>query len=189
MPQTLTINLVRPITALHVLDAEDHEAAVEEVIASCAPGRDARWSTEAQERKLKQLSETLNNVVARLNEFYLETVAKSRSDIARLAVEIARKILMWKTEKGDYDIHAIVEETLKRAPTRQNIVIRLNPEDLPLCQQAQQDNPESPLAELEFVGDWGIARANCLIETPKGIVKSFVDECLERIAQALEKTQ
>ncbi len=188
MPQTLTINLTRPIAALRIVEPTGDQG-VSGTGSPSVVSEDILQAIKNQEDKLKQLCDTINEVTGKLGKFYQETIAKSRSDIAKLAVEIARKILMWKTEKGDYDIQAIVEETLKRAPTRQNIVIHLNPEDLTLCQQFQQDNPENPLAELDFVGDWAIERANCLIETPKGIVKSSIDECLERIAQALEKTQ
>ena len=74
-------------------------------------------------------------------------------------------------------------------PARQDIVIRLNPEDLPQCQQHQQENPDSPFAELEFTADWSVGRGECLVETPKGIVKSFIEEHLERISEALQKVE
>ena len=41
--------------------------------------------------------------------------------------------------------------------------------------------------ELEFTPDWSIGRGECLVETPKGIVKSFLEEHLERISEALQK--
>lgn len=188
MPQPLRINLARPIAAVRIVDAAEGQRASGDS-ASSAEIETILQKAKAQEATLEQLSQTLRDMTGKLDTFYQETIAKSRSDIAKLAVEIARKILMRKTEQGDYDIQAIVEETLKQAPTRQEIVIRLNPEDVALCQQALQENPDSPLAGLELVCDWGIARANCLIETPKGIVKTFVDECLERVAHALERTQ
>ncbi len=65
----------------------------------------------------------------------------------------------------------------------------MNPQDAPLCQQLQEEQPDSEFAKLQFAADWSIARANCLIETPKGVVRSFVEEGLERIREALEKSQ
>jgi flagellar biosynthesis/type III secretory pathway protein FliH len=67
--------------------------------------------------------------------------------------------------------------------------VRINPEDLPRCQQLQQEKPDSQFASLNLVADWSVGRADCLIETPKGIVKSFVEEHLARITEALEKAQ
>ncbi len=138
---------------------------------------------------LAQLCQTVNSLAGKLNDLHQQTVAQHRGDIARLAVEIARKILTHKVNQGEYDIPTIIEEALKRAPTRQNLVVRVNPEDLATCQKFQQENPGTQFAELDLVADWGIARADCLVETPKGIVKSFVEEHLSRIGEALEKAQ
>jgi flagellar biosynthesis/type III secretory pathway protein FliH len=144
---------------------------------------------ERQADSLAQLCQTIDSIATRLDNHYQETIAQNRGEIAKLAVEIARKILKWKTDEGDYDIHAVVEEALKQAPTRQNLVVRVNPEDLPQCQQLQQQHADGPFAGLNLVADWSVARADCLIETPKGIVRSFVEEHLDRIAEALEKAQ
>ena len=124
-----------------------------------------------------------------LHRLHEETLAGNRAQIARLAVEIARRILLYKVGKGDYEIQAIVEEALKRAPTRQNVVVHLNPEDLSRCQQLQQADPQSPFAALEFAADWNIGRGECLVETPKGIVQSFLEEHLEHISEALQKAE
>ena len=67
--------------------------------------------------------------------------------------------------------------------------MRVNPQDLPACQKLQQKDAEGPFAGLEFVGDRSIARADCLVETPKGIVKSFVEQHLERIGEALGRVE
>ena len=109
--------------------------------------------------------------------------------ISMLAVEIARKVLADRVNQGDYDMQPIIEEALKRAPTRQQMTIHVNPADLPLCQQLQQNNPDGHLAELNFTADWSVSRADCLVETPKGIVKSFVEDHLARISEALERAQ
>lgn len=150
-----------------------------------------RIEEELQEQKagLGQLCKTVGSMVEGFEKLREDAVAGHRTEIAKLAVEIARKILMYKVSRAEYDIQAIVEEALKRAPTRQNIVIRLHPEDLPHCQQLQQENPESPFADLEFTPDWSIGQGECVVETPKGIVKSFIEDHLERIAEALGKVE
>ena len=96
---------------------------------------------------------------------------------------------MCEIGKGNYDIAAIIEEALKRAPAHQDIVVRVNPGDATRCRQLQEEDPESPFARLQLTADPSILPANCLIETPKGIVRSFVEENLERIREALEKSQ
>ena len=100
---------------------------------------------------------------------------------------------MQKVQKGDYEIESIIKEALKNAPARQDIVVHLNPEDLSQYQSqrasGQQDDAGSTLAGVKFVADPGIGRAECLLETPKGIVKSFVNEHLEQISEALRRIE
>ena len=203
MPEALTIHLARPITAVAApkvmsasatLEDESESAETQGMQEQLAAAQEATQhqklrEIEAQKAELARSCETVGAIAAKLDRLYQDTLGQNRADIARLAVEIARKILMHKTSQGDYDIQAIVEEALKRAPSRQEITVRLNPEDLPQCQQLQQAHPDSPLAEVNFVADWTIARADCLVETPKGVVKSFVEEHLERIGEALAKVK
>ena len=203
MPEMLTINLAHPIAAAHVTHAVDgpragQTAAQRACERSSATQIDTPAQTETSglttnleqhETQLTTLCQTVNRIAEALNKLHQDTLASHRNEIARLAVEIARKILMYKLGQGDYDIQAIVEEALRRAPTRQSIVIRLNPEDLPHCQQLQQESPDSPFAELEFTPDWSIGRGECLVETPKGIVPSFIEQHLERISEALQKVE
>ncbi len=196
MPEMLTLRLVRPLAAVGLCGTPPG--------AICAP--DGPWETaggkrdaasaphalrelDQQKAQLAQLCQTVKSIGTSLHQLYQETLARNRAEIARLAVEIARKILVYKTDKGDYNIQAIVEEALKLAPTRQNVVVRLNPEDLPRCQQLQQENPESPFAGLELTADWDMGRAECVVETPKGIVQSFIEEHLDRISEALQKVE
>jgi flagellar assembly protein FliH len=197
--ETLTIQFARPLAGVRVLDAaddaracpfgmeSDEERTAGERLETIVQAE--RAQLEHQKNRFAELCQTVGAVAANLEKLYRETLANNRTDIAGLAVEIARKILRHKVAQGDYDIQAIIEEALKRAPTRQDIVIRLNPEDLPRCQQHQQENPDSPFAELGFMADWSVGRGECLVETPKGIVKSFIEEHLDRISEALEKVK
>lgn len=198
MSEALTLNLPRPVAGLRIVEEpgravlppdSSRNTAVQSERPLAAPA-DARRESEAlqqQKKNLAQLCETINGLAAKLNDLHQQTVAHHRADIAKLAVEIARKILTRKIDQGEYDIQTTIEEALKRAPARQNLVVRVNPEDLATCQQLQQANPGTQFAELDLVADWSIARADCLVETPKGIVKSFVEEHLARIGEALEK--
>jgi flagellar assembly protein FliH len=193
MTQIPTIHLRQPIATASVIDAEQvriEPAATDpesEVRHPPAPDPDAEF--QPQRAELARLLEIVNGLAGGLHQLHEQTLVHNRTEIARLAVEIARRILMYKTGKGDYEIQAIVEEALKRAPTRQNVVVRLNPEDVSRCQQLQKDNPQSPFAELELTADWNIGRGECLVETPKGIVKSFIEEHLDHIREALEKVE
>jgi flagellar biosynthesis/type III secretory pathway protein FliH len=139
-----------------------------------------------------QACQALNSAVAKLNEFYDKVFTEHREDIAKLSVNIARKILMQKVDNGDYEIESIVKEALKSAPSRHDIIVHLNPEDHAQCCKAlkqEQGQQDGVFVDIQFVSDWSIGRAECLLESPKGIIKSLIDENLERISKALARSE
>ncbi|OHB62444.1 MAG: hypothetical protein A2Y76_06910 [Planctomycetes bacterium RBG_13_60_9] len=197
MPAMLTIQFAHPVAAVRVADGSPAATCVGHDHSSLTargpqdPGGDKPWEMGEDNRTLEtaRLCGTLKSIADKLNKVYEETIAGNRKDIARLAVEIARKILAGKVARGDYDMQTVIEEALKCVPTRQQVVVRVNPEDLRPCQQLQQKDPDGPLRGLELVADPALARADCVVETPKGIAKSFVEEQLERIGEALLRVE
>ncbi len=204
-----TINLMRPITAACVVPERSggivnteglgagpaecerghSQAALEDIPRSSSFSEDVQKELQGQRNELVRLLAALNGITDSLHHLHEQTVTSYPAEIAKLAVEIARRILMHKVGQGDYEIQAIVEETLKETPTCQNIVVHLHPDDLAPCQALQRENPQSPFAGLELTADRTIGRGECLVETPKGIVKSFLEEHLERISEALQRVR
>jgi flagellar biosynthesis/type III secretory pathway protein FliH len=136
-----------------------------------------------------QICQALQDAINKVNELQENLFNEHKEQIAKLSVEIARKILVQKVQEKDYEIESIVKEALKNAPTRQDVVVHLNPEDLIQCQKLQQDDTTGTLAGVKFVSDPNIGRAECLLETPKGMIESFINEHLEQIGQALKKAE
>ncbi|MDT8302843.1 MAG: FliH/SctL family protein [Sedimentisphaerales bacterium] len=194
MTHTLTVSLEKPITSAEFID----ESAVG--IGSPAPDlaqansaanavQISAQNSEAHENKFSQTCQAINSVVTKLNQFYEKVFAEQKEEIAKLSVEIARKVLMQKVEDGDYEIQTIIKEALNSAPTKQDIVVHLNPEDLTECQKALQNEPDDTLADIKFVSDSNIGRAECLLESPKGTIESLINEHLNRISKALKKAE
>jgi flagellar biosynthesis/type III secretory pathway protein FliH len=192
MSQTLTVNFNKPIISAKVLDSYA-DCDVNQVFdpdredSKAETGQIPRQDFEAQKAVFSQACQTLNGLITRLNQFCDKMYAGHREEIARLSVEIARKILMQKVENGDYEIESIIKEALKNVSGSQDVIVHLNPEDLEKCQKAQQDGSGGVLAGIKLIPDPNIGRAECLLESPKGIIKSLIDDNLERIGEALEK--
>ena len=199
MPETFAINLDKPVKSATIV--EDHP---ESIFPSSLNGAQAPFGGKAasaaqmdqlrltqdlerQNAQIADLRRTLDKLVAELKRFYEQALAEHTEQIPKLAVEIAGKILMQKVQKGDYKIESILKEALKAAPTYKDIVVHLNPEDLAQCQALQQTDPDSAFADIKFISDSSVGRAECLLETPKGIIKSFINEHLARIEEALTK--
>ena len=148
-------------------------------------------SCEIEQRKqeLGLACRALQDAVEKVNEFQERIVREHREQIARLSVEIARKILVQKVESGDYRIESIVKESLNNVPDRRDVVVHLNPADLAQYEAAGQGSGECGPAGVKLVGDANIGRGECLLETPKGIIESFIDDQIERIAEELTKVE
>ena len=193
MSRTLTVHLERPITSARILDSysSNAESSVTDSMNPAANTERIKLieDLEVQKSLYSEACRTLQGLVAKLNQIYDEIFTGHKDEIAKLSVEIARKILMQKIQDGDYEIESIVKETLKNAPTRQDLVVHLNPEDLADCQKAQQDDNGGTLAGVKLVADANIGRAECVLESPKGIIRSLIDEHLEQIGKALKKTE
>ena len=202
MVSTVTIKLSRPIKSVAIVNngnqqtgrglSSDESSAGGKLNGSMAPNVlkvTASQDLEAQKAAFMQSCRVLNSVIAKLNEFCEKIFAEHREEIARLSVEIARKILMQKVQDGDYEIESIVKEALKNIPTRQDVVVHVNPADFTGCQKAEQDEPNGILSGIKFVSDPNIMRAECLVESPKGLIQSLIDEHLEQIGRALQKAE
>jgi len=181
MPATLTINLAKAITSATVLGGAPSSGS--------DTAQSPEQGLETQKAAFSQINQMLGNVVGKLNEFYNGAFAAHKDEIARLSVEIARKILVQKVENGDYEIESIVKEALNNAPARHDVVVHLNPDDLSQYQKLREDEPGEDLGGVKFVPDANIGRAQCLLETPKGIIESLIDQHLEQVGNALKKVK
>jgi flagellar biosynthesis/type III secretory pathway protein FliH len=195
MGTVLKVKLGRPIRAVRWVEALA-EAAGDSPAESGPRGSAPAAALELQkglaeaaqqQQRLEQACRLLDDLTAKLSGLYDEMVGSHRQEIARLAVEIARKVLAQKVQQGDYDVEAIVQEALEKAPAKQGVTVHVSPHDWEVCQQLQQQRPDSPWSCLAFVANPSLGHAQCLVETPRGMVKSLIEERLGKIQQALEK--
>jgi len=192
MTETITIQFEKPVAAVGPADNYDDAGISSDYGQVTSKTFDEQVQLTRQLRiqkaEFSRLCQTVNALTDKLGQFYDSIFAGHKEEIAKLSVEIARKILAQKVQDGDYQIEAIIQEALKNAPTRQDIAVRLNPDDFARCQKIQQDEPNT-FAGIKFTCDPNIGRAECVIETPKGIVESMINEHLERIVKALKKVE
>ena len=175
MSQTVTIQLKKAIKSATVL-------------ATSSLGPVTGNSNELEKDNLMKLCQVLQNAAKKANEFHETIFKEHREQIAKLSVEIARKILVKEIEKGKYDIEAIINEALKSVPTRKELVVYMHQDDFAMCQKLQQDKSSS-LADITFVGDSNIGRGECIVESAKGRISSLINEHLTQIEEALTKVE
>ena len=188
MVQSVTIDLVRPITSATIFGADSSVAELTQQNGQVAGAADVKALEEGR-AVFSQTVQVLQSTIDKLNHINEQAINEHKEEIAKLSVEIARKILVQKVKDGDYEIESIIKETLTHAPSQQDVVIHLNPEDLAQYNNIQQDGASDALKGINLVADPNIEPAQCMIETPKGVIQSFIDEQLDEIGKALEKAE
>jgi len=128
MSQVLTVNLNKPIESVTFLNGcADRDAS--------RLSESGRQESESEKEKIVQeellaekavfvqACQTLNEVISKLNQFYGQIFAGHREEIARLSVEIARKVLVQKVDNGDYEIESIIKEALQNVPSGKDVIV------------------------------------------------------------------
>ncbi len=179
----VTVKLACPLKSVRIIDKinSDKQAVSDGEINKLAA------ELEAQKNLYAQVCQTLEKIADKMNTLYEEVYVQQGQQIARLSVEIARKILMQKVQDGDYEIESIIKEILKNAPSKQDVVVRLSPKDYEYCKKIQNEQNDNAFRGILFVSDDGVGNAECVLESPGGIIKSVIDEHLEEITKALVK--
>jgi len=142
-----------------------------------------------QTEQVNRLCSVLEAACGRLESFYGDTVCSQAECIAKLSVQIAEKILMREIASGNYDIARIIAEALKAAPGKQDVLVRLNPDDLQRYTQMVESETIKPLSRAKLAADASVGRAECVVETEQGTVEYFINEHLRQIGEALEAMQ
>ncbi len=146
--------------------AEAHEVIAGEVDAAVAPLRD-------------QLAATLEDVSSLQETFAI----KVERDTLRLALEIARKIVMRETTTDPDVALTLVRVALDRLRTRSIARIHLHPDDCAYV-SARADRLNAG-GGIEIVEDPTIHRGGCLVKTDMGEVDARIERQFAEIERGL----
>lgn len=135
--------------------------------------------------KLARAGESLSRAAAALQQFQEELFGSHRDPIVRLSIGIAEKILLRQIDAGQYDIARIVGESLAVAPAQEPITVRMNPQDLEVYDKTLQELGKSRPGNITFKSDGNVGRAECVVETSKGLIESRIAEHLRLVEEAL----
>lgn len=189
--QPLQINLDGPIEKTEVISTQAVPDGFGE--ANAELGREnidqSNLETQQQKTELTHLCSALKNIVDTLSEFQESAFTTHKEDIAKLAVEIAARVLAQKIREKDYEIESIIRQALEGLAVKNDVVVRLNPDDHARIEQLLKSSEFSDFKGLAFVPDGKIRPAECVLETQRGTVEAVIEEKLQHITEALKKAQ
>jgi flagellar biosynthesis/type III secretory pathway protein FliH len=125
-----------------------------------------------------------------------QLVDQRLQEVAALAVElglqVAREIVGAALEQGHYDPTPTVLRCLRdcvHGSRRDDLVVRLHPQDLALVQQGLQQHPElaAEVQQARLVADRSVNRGAVRAETDTGRLQYDPREALERVAAEVRR--
>jgi flagellar biosynthesis/type III secretory pathway protein FliH len=174
MAGTITIRLDKAIQTAKLYDLSCSETEQADLL-------------KHEHARLLQLNRALREAVNRVSEIETKLMREYKDQIAKLSVAIAGRIVAKKVEQGDYAIEAILRQAMESSPSRQDVVAHLNPVDLATYEALMEANPSERLGGVTFVADSAVGRAECVLETPKGVIESLIERHLEHMGEALKE--
>ena len=191
MPDPVDIQLGGPLLAAEIVASPAGARSGAAGDQGPAGGRssiaDPQALLEEQRKNLVQVGKALESAVQRLSALEEQTIADAETPLVELALAVAQKVLMQEIENGRYCVETIVREALRHLPTRRDIVVRLNPEDLVAWEQAAAG--AAATEKLPLVADSRLQRAECLVETAEGVVSATLADRLREAARMLTSTE
>ena len=153
---------------------EAHRRGIEEGMAEA----ETRWRAP-----FEQLEDQIEVFGREREEFF----RAAEPELAKLAVEIARKILKKELAQDSEAVLSVVRSALTRVRDRE-VRVRVNPSDLECVRGARESflGDESGAADLEISPDRRVGVGGCIIETPSGNLDCRIETQLDLIAAALE---
>lgn len=173
----LSVTISTPIRSVKMMDETEAVQAAEK-------SKTAKQLHE-EKQKIQQLCNALQKAVDSFEQFHEELFLSHKEQIVRLSVEIAARILAKDVHERNYEIEKIVTDALQTVPVSEQVVVRLNPDDLKVWQEAVSAGIAKPPDKVKLMSDWAVGPAECIIETEAGVVEYLIEEHLKQVAAAL----
>lgn len=139
------------------------------------------------EKAFQEEFSQIREVILSYRESYTEMLKKAESQLVKLSMDIARKVIGQEAEKNEAIVIAMVKEGLGRIIERTNIVVRINPAQLYVV----ESHKKKIISALESVDNFELREdpkvdlGGCIVETDSGSVEVRIDKQLQEIKKVL----
>lgn len=191
MSQAVILNLDLAVTDVDVLGANnpgamdfDDETTARLQAEVESRVREFQQNIELQQAQLLQTNQALTQALEQVKQIHAQSIEEMRHRAVDLALAIARKVIAQEVQAQRVEIDPIVLEALQQLPTRGEVVIHLNPEDLQrsgFAEEAQNAHTQ----DLKFISDPSISPGGCLVESIEGRVDATIESSLKKVGEVL----
>lgn len=141
----------------------------------------------SQKDSIKQLV----SIVSSARQSLGVLVKNHENELVELAISIAEKIILREIDRSEDVVFGIVKQVLQRANDRQEILLRLNPGDVDLVKQHQDDLTAEfdDIRTVHIEPDTRVSRGGCLLELPSGCIDGRIEQQLQQVRKSLMSKQ
>lgn len=141
---------------------------------------------QAEEEYTGRLEEA-NSIVQKAFRERQEIISGSEDEIVQLAMAVARKVISNELVVNPDSILEIVKKAILKVTDREEVTVRVNPENLDTTINSQDEISQSVkgIRKFKVLSDISVAPGGCVVETPNGNVDARIERQLDEIEQAL----
>ncbi|SHG58366.1 flagellar assembly protein FliH [Thermosyntropha lipolytica DSM 11003] len=142
------------------------------------------------ERELKEAKEQSKQMIEEARRLKLAIINSAEKDIVRLAMAIARKIVVAELKANPESIREVVREAISFLDQPENVMLRVNPEDFKILNLLRErgdfNDIESEMPNLEIRVDNRLSPGGVVVESDRGTVDARLETRWASLEDALE---
>jgi flagellar assembly protein FliH len=138
---------------------------------------------DLHQEQSERFSEIKADVERRIEEFW----TMIEPELLRLSVDISKKIVRQRIEEDNEFVLTTVRDAIRQLRDRQDLKIRVSPEDYGLLRERKEDIISScdGIRTLEIIDDRRVDQGGCLIESGNGNLDARLETQFDEVESAL----
>lgn len=140
-------------------------------------------------REAEKLREEAEELLREAKGLLRLELLRLEPEIVRLSVAIAERLLGRQLSLLPETVISIVSQVLQEAHQYSVVLVRVHPDDLPLCRTYSGELAKNlrEKADLDFIADKSLAAGDCLVETDGALLECRLGERLDDLREVLLK--
>jgi flagellar assembly protein FliH len=149
----------------------------------------AKEEFEAEyEKQISEEIEKFNSIVEKLDTFTTGYDKIFNDLVVNLSILISEKIIRSELSNKKI-ISETVQAALKKVIGSNNIIVKLNPNDLKtISEKSNKTTQDGSLSNIKFEADEGIETGGCFVKTEIGNVDARISTQIEELKKLLEES-
>ncbi|EEG76527.1 FliH/SctL family protein [Dethiobacter alkaliphilus] len=141
----------------------------------------------AGQREGSRMQREAEELLAETRRIRSEMLEAVEPQVVELAVCIAEKLVSRQLSEEPETVVSMVRELLQQVKESGDILIRLHPDDVPLCRDkaAELQAELREHSSLSFLADGAVARGHCRVETSGAAIECMLDERFAKLRETL----